>query len=581
MKKILYIVAASLAAFACSRIESPVDVPEPSSDFLVELEAEGALTKALFDGGKHVAFQTGDAFYGAIAKTDAPTTGIAVAEKAGGAQNFYGSTFTIKSATAESPVFKGTFYNMSTADVASTYRFYGVLPRAAVTAAPSDLKNWTVTIPATQTPTPDSWDGAADPMLIEPMEIKYSSGIQEHKVRFAHLFGFGCLTFAGLESSYSGQIIQSVVITATGDNKNLAGGFKVDITGHIKDIVPKPASTSSSITLLGDGETSLGDFKAWFVANPGTYDVSIKVVTGNAEITYKRNGLVIERSAIASPTVNFKESTDAIKVSEVDLSDGTVWKQTFTGASKIIRSSTQQIWGDDGKKPMGFRITYSDGGSYYDNPNYIAKGGKYVQKLAKEDFGCDEIYLSSVLPFKGMKKFSVEVGNYTPGVTCKFTISIKNGNTLKTLKTETVTGSNSTLPGKKIWATASSSNSYGCLVITASGFSSKNSLPYVGDIAINPPPEIVLSPNSKYIDAASGLFGYINCEIHGMTDPMPNIKINDSWIESCEWNEVQEKLSYSISENTTGKQRTGTVTIKARGVNGDTTATLTFIQKAN
>jgi hypothetical protein len=178
-----------------------------------------------------------------------------------------------------------------------------------------------------------------------------------------------------------------------------------------------------------------------------------------------------------------------------------------------------------------------------------------------------------------MKKFRVEVGNYTPTATCKFTIYIKNGNTLTPLKTETVTGSSSTLPGKTIWATASSSTTYGNLVIEASSFSDKNSQPYVGDITINTLPEITLTPSSRTVEA-SGWFGYIGCEIHGMTDPMPNIKINDSWIEACEYNDVSGKLSCQIAENTTGKQRTGTVTIKAKGVSGETTTTLTFIQKA-
>lgn len=577
MEKRIFVAAALLAAFACSRVEPAQDEPVLKTDFMVELEADGEMTRAVFDGNKRVAFEKEDALYGAIAKTGSPTQGVAVAEKSGGQATVYGSVFTIQNETAQSPVFRGWFYNIASSDVEDSYRFYGILPRSTVSRAPSDLTGWTVTIPTVQTPTKGSWDGAADPMVIEPMTISYKSGVQNHKVRFAHLFGFGCLTFAGLEPAYSDQIVQSVTIIATGSDKDLAGGFKVDLTKHIKDIVPEPSETAASIRLEGDGTTTLTDFKAWFVANPGTYDVTIKVVTNNATITYKRTGLLIERSAVASPTVNFKDASDDIRTSEVDLSDNTPWVHTMT-ADKAIRTSAQQIWGDDGKKPMGFRITYSDGGSYYGS--YIPKNGKYYQQLAKENFGCDKIQLSSVLPFKGMKKFKVEVGNYTPNVKCKFTIYIKNGSTLTSLKSETVTGSSSTLPGMTIWATASSSTTYGYLVIEASSFSDKNSQPYVGNITINPLPEITLTPSSRTVEA-SGWFGYIGCEIHGMTDPMPNIKINDSWIEACEYNDVSGKLSCQIAENTTGKQRTGTVTIKAKGVSGETTTTLTFIQKAD
>lgn len=98
--------------------------------------------------------------------------------------------------------------------------------------------------------------------------------------------------------------------------------------------------------------------------------------------------------------------------------------------------------------------------------------------------------------------------------------------------------------------------------------------PYIGALSINPAPGIVL--DSKTIKVAKTAHSEsVDCGIYAATGD-PTVTVADdakSWL-SASW--ASNKLTVTVTENT-GKKRTGTITIKAKGLS-ETTETVTVEQ---
>lgn len=584
MKKSLYIAAALVAMAGCSKSEI---APETAGTHDIKVSvavSTGADTKAVFDGDSHIKFEKGDYFYAAVAKKDAPTKGIKVAKSKGGLAGVYYSIFKIKDFEATAPVFDGELWSIVDADFANEYNFYGIFPAAAVNTAYSeeDLTSWIVKIPEEQTATQTSWYNRADIMLVKPTTISTSnkthndeygeySTVNSEKLEFAHLFGFGKISFAGVPDAYKSQIVKSVKIEAVGENKALAGRFSVDITKDVYDADVKSTSPVSYINLPGDGTTTVSDYVAWFVANTGEFDVKITVFTNKADLVFDRKGLVIARSAITSPTVNYK-SSDVVTSHDVALAEGETWTNT-PAYSKIINSSyKERAWGD-GDKKMNFSISYpgSNNGNY-GTSLYTTDG--YTQGLASSTIIGGKVVLSSAADFSGVKMVKANLGIYTEGVTADFTMSLVKDGKQYDLGKVNITGNGNNPDGKEYYFSGNSECESGQLVLTVDNLSNQSCRPYIGALSINPAPGIVL--DSKTIKVAKTAHSEsVDCGVYAATGD-PTVTVADdakSWL-SASW--ASNKLTVTVTENT-GKKRAGTITIKAKGLS-ETTETVTVEQ---
>lgn len=573
-----------MAIVGCSKSEL---APETAGTHDINVSvavSTGDDTRAVFDGDSHIKFEKGDYFYAAVAKKETPTKGVKVAKSKGAAAGVYYSIFKIKDFEATAPVFDGELWSIVDADFANEYNFYGVFPAAAVNTAYSeeDLTSWTVKIPEEQTATQTSWYNRADIMLVKPITISTSnnshddqygeySTVNSEKVKFAHLFGFGKITFAGVSEVYANQVVKSVKIEAVGENKALAGRYTVDITKDIEEVEAKAASTIAYINLPGDGTTTVADYAAWFVANTGTFDVKITVFTNKADLVFERKGLVIARSAIASPTVNYKNS-DVVTSHDVALAEGETWTNT-PAYSKIINSSyKERAWGD-GDKKMNFSISYpgSNNGNY-GTSLYTTDG--YTQGLASSTIIGGKVVLSSAADFSGVKMVKANLGIYTDDATADFTMSlVKDGKTY-VLGKFNIAGSGKNPDGKEYYFSGNSECESGQLVLTVDNLSNQNCRPYIGALSINPAPGIVL--DSKTIKVAKTAHSEsVDCGVYAATGD-PTVTVADdakSWL-SASW--ASNKLTVTVTENT-GKKRVGTITIKAKGLS-ETTETVTVEQ---
>ncbi len=299
MKKTIYIAAALMALAGCSKSEIAPETTGGVNNVNVSLKVDGGVTKAVFDGDSHIKFESGDKFYAAIAKTDNPTRAIPVANTDKREAGYYYESFKLVDAAAANPTFTGTFYSITEANKADEYCLYGVFPSDALytlylTTEDTDgdlLTNWIVTLPDDQSAaTQTSWAPKANVMVLKPTTIKfnqsaeyeYSSGKEYNStnenetVKFAHLFGYGKIDFAGVPAEYENSIVKTITIKATGDDQVIAGRFYVDVTKEVGEYELQPYTKKNTITLKGDGKTAVKDYVAWFAAKPGKFDVELE-----------------------------------------------------------------------------------------------------------------------------------------------------------------------------------------------------------------------------------------------------------------------------------------------------------------
>ncbi len=393
------------------------------------------------------------------------------------------------------------------------------------------------------------------------------------KIEFAHIFGYGKIKFAGFPSEYSDLVVKSVKIETT-DSKYLAGKYTVDITKDAGEIVAVEGASynmKNYISLQGDGTTTIADYTAWFVANPGTYNVKITVATGKADFIFEREGLVIKRGVIAEPTVNYK-GTDTVVSHDVAIAEGASWSMSKFSWSQCI-STGSKAWGD-GEDKMNFSLTFPNGEKDAAG-SYLSVTGGYKQKLATQQV--KKIVLASEAYFSGMKAVKMNLGIYTAGVTADFTVSVINGAKTTELGKVTVTGDNSSTDGQNYYFNTTAESETGSLVLTVDNFSAdKYCIPYLGCIVINPAPEIVLGETSLKLEKNAGTTS-VDCTVKAATGD-PTVSVTDdaaSWLGASY---ADGKINITVTENT-GAKRTGVITVKAVGF-AETTADITVTQKS-
>lgn len=604
MKKILYTALIALLAISCTKniTEESVNKEAPKNVVAVNMTVPVAVeadTKASFDGENRVVFSSTDAFYAAIASKDAPSTALVVETSKdwyGDLEYSYYQKFSLVSPTEE-PVFKGTFYILETDFVENgEYNFYGVFPYSAVNyLSGKDLSKWRVVLKNSQKQTQDSWDSSCNVMLAEPGTIstsatddyKYNQTFKDYEasytgetVAFAHLFGYCKMNFAGIPEEYASETVKSITIEAIGEKKDITGTYEIDITKQVDEIVPVAKTTNSKITLTCDNSVAISDYTAWFVANPGIYDVKITVATGAADFVFERSGLEIERSKIAAPTVNLKEIDQTVDHS-VDLTgSGTpeLWTTgAFTYSSTISSSYKSRTWGV-GEKKMNFTILFEgeENASNYASYNGNSTDG-YVQIIAQNSIKSGAVILTSEAAFKGVEAVHMSLGLYTEGAIADYTLSLVDGANTYELGKYTINGSSSYY-GQDYSFTNNTDVKKGKLVLRVDnlrGEFSGQARPTLGLLTINPKPIINLASPSLSIEKTATQ-STVGCEVLLNTADV-TVSVDSeasSWLSASY---ADNLLTYTATENT-GKKREGTITIKTTGVGGETTANLVVKQ---
>ncbi len=597
MKKIIYF-SAALAVFAGCAKNEVIPQNEGGNNIAVSLSVDEDATKAVYDGTGLVKFEESDAFYAAVAKKETPTKGIKVAKQKGGLASVYYSKFTIEDPSATSPVFKGNLYSIVEDDFADEYILYGLFPTSAISAVniedEDNLTKWYVSLGSKQTSTQTAWESKSDVMVLKPVVISTSDNsfddkykeyttTQNEKVKFAHVFGFGKINFAGVPAKYADLVVESVKIEATGENQNMTGSFYIDMTKDIEEIVPTPESSArvyNYVELAGDNKTAVKDYVAWFVANPGAYDVKITVETAKAALVFERQGLEIVRSEIAAPTVNFKEA-DVVTPHDLELVDGENWAQkSFSYYTSISSSYKVREWGD-GSKKMKFTLSYPD----EKNSNYGSNMDD-VQMLANSNLTGGKIVLSSLNSFIGVKNVKANFGIYTDGVVADFTVNLVGETSTTKLGVIALTGNSKSVAGQDVWFDVPEGcDGKGELQIVVDNFrgTAENPAndplscrPYLGTLEVNAAPGIVLDMTSLKLEKSAGVTN-VSCTVYG-TENDPAIEVSadaQSWLTAVYKNGY---IDLSVTENT-GAKRTGVVTVKVAGV-GETTVTLPVVQKS-
>lgn len=580
MKKTLYMAAVLATLAGCAKTESQPENPVGSN---LELTAnvEGIGTKAVFDGDSHIKFEKSDAFCAAIALPSAPDKAVKVAKQNGGYANEYYTTFKLEDPNADIPVFKGNFYSILEAQNADTYKFYGVFPSDAVASYGENLTVWRVQVKGEQTSSQASWQNKADVMLVEPADVtvedkektqwgEYNSKASL-KIKFAHLFGFGKISFADIPDTYAGLNVDQVVVEAVGENKDLAGIYKIDITKDVDEMKPVPFSTGSTVTVTPEAAVTVADNVVWFVANPGTYDVKVTVKTSRYDLVFERTGLNIKRGKIAAPTVHFK-AADAAVSHDVALAEGETWSHTPTSNNSLISIRKKAMWGD-GEKKMAFSLAYPKDGNGTNAGTTYYKSSNVAQGFAQSRVIGDKVVLSSGASFSGVKMLKLNLGIYTASASCDFTVALANGTDTTVIKKISVaTGEETPSPeGADYFIENTTGVEAGDLVITLDNLSKDDIRPYLGLLVLNPKPELVVGESELKFEKDGGT-GEIACNAYA-TKSEPKVSSDAEWLKVTY---ADGKISYTAEANADSK-RTATVTVTL--TDGDFTVTKTISVK--
>ena len=584
MKKLLYMTALLAVAAGCAKTESAPEMSDVVNLSVRVNVSNGADTKAKFDGDSHIKFEKSDAFYAAIAKENTPTTGVKVGTKSTDyARQYYSIFKTIKDFQPDSPVFEGSFFSISKAAIADAYKFYGVFPKDAVASTGEDLTKWRVNLSGTQSATQSEWDSKSDVMVVKPTVISTDSKTEtkyneydfssSNGVEFAHIFGFGKLSFSDMPEKYASLKVKSVTIEAVGEKKDICGQFFLDITADAAKTELNALNPGASIVVTPTDEVTVKDNVVWFVANPGTYDVKITVATPTYDLVFERQGLVVSRSKITSPTVHFKEADTALS-HDVILAEGESWVNTLSYSNCLSSSKRSQKWGNDPSKKMAFSLAYpGSGNDNYGSSAYADAG--YAQLLAYQAIQGKKVILSSEAAFGGIKLVKANLGIYTNDATGTFTVSLEDGDKSYKLGSVKITGNNDNCNGVNYYFANTTGVEYGRFVLTVDSLSTENCRPYIGELSFNSAPEVVFAESVVKVDKIAGSFEVV-CDVKG-ANADPEVTVSEDakgWLTASY---ADGKLTYTVTANE-GEKRAGTVTVKAKGIGGEASAEVKVVQ---
>lgn len=569
MKKLLYIAVAALAIAACNKNELEKTTPSGKTlNIGLNVAVDGASTKVHFDGVDHIAFDKGENLTVAIAKEETPTTNVKLGKQHEAEAKEDYLKFKIVDAEAKNPVFSGTLWSISEDNLADKYILYSACPSSAFYF--SSLTAASATIPYRQTSSQTAWDANANALLGEPVVIdateRDKTNYEEYdvtssvSVNLAHVFGFGKISFSDVPEKYAGNKVNTVVIEAVGDKKDIAGSFYIDLTKDIQFQEVTKKSSYSYIEVTPAADVTVKDAVIWFEANPGNYDVKITVKTDRCNLVYERQGLLIERRCIAAPVVHFKEAVDVVESFDVDLTGHKEWSLRKIGYSYIYNAPKE--WGPDGMK-MKFGLKWEGatksnyGTSYYKSDDGMAQGFN-----GSANFDGKKIILYSLASFKGVEDLYLNLGIYTTSASCDFTVALANGADTTKIKTVTVstTESEYDADGKYYVIENATEVKDGDLLIMVDKLSAPDIRPYLGSIVINPAPVVEVGTNNVKL-AAAAASDKISCKV-SFSKEAPVVTSDAEWLTVSY---ADGEITYNATANE-GVKRTAKIEVKINDV---------------
>ena len=569
MKKLLYIAVAALAIAACNK--NDLEKTTPSGKTLnigLNVAVDESDTKVHFDGVDHIAFDKGENLTVAIAKEETPTTNVKLGKQHEAEAKEDYLKFKIVDPEAKNPVFSGTLWSITEDNIADKYILYSACPSSAFYF--SSLTEASATVPYRQTTSQTAWDAKANALLGEPVILdateRDKTQYDEYdvtgsvSVNLAHVFGFGKISFADVPEKYAGNKVNTVVIEAVGDKKDIAGSFYIDLTKDIQFQEVTKKSSYSYIEVTPATDVTVKDAVIWFEANPGNYDVKITVKTDRCNLVYERQGLLIERRCIAAPVVHFKEAVDVVESFDVDLTGHKEWSLRKIGYSYIYNAPKE--WGPDGMK-MKFGLKWEGatksnyGTSYYKSDDGTAQGFN-----GSTNFDGKKIILYSLASFKGVEDLYLNLGIYTRSASCDFTVALANGADTTKVKTVTVstTESEYNADGKYYVIENATEVKDGDLLIMVDKLSASDIRPYLGSIVINPAPVVEVGTNDVKLSAAAAS-DKISCKV-SFSKEAPVVTSDADWLTVSY---ADGEITYSATANE-GVKRTAKIEVKINDV---------------
>ena len=572
MKKFLYAVAAVALFAGCAKDVNEAAVVAPKEGNAILTLNVSNSSRAVFDGDSHITWEANDKIKALLA----PDLEGTVAKSDPCDLTFGGDD--------TKPVFSGTIKGME--NQLEKFYVFGVYPSAAdVTGTyATTLEKRVVSLANKQAPSQSAWDGKADVMLIEPQEV---TGTEETytdynddwdkvtfyrlktdaEIKFAHLFGFGCLSFNTLPADIADAKVGKCVITAVGDNKNLAGTFTVDLRKSVvaDDFALTSKAGADAITIVCDNTIALKDFKAWFVANPGNYDIAIDLVAGSNKVHFERKGLVIKRAAIAKPVVNFKEGDTSLS-SDIDLTGGKLWQHDtndsyLANGTKFFLSSTQLAadWGTvEGVQTMEFGISYSKAASL--SPKADKFNNEYVQILNYSSYNSGNAVLTSTGKFKGINNIKVSCGITRESYNAEVSAFIIDAEGAEHQIGETKAFKGNSAEVLDFYFEQTEAIPDGQLKVVWDNISSNYANMFVKTIAVNPAPSIKFDCDVLSIPGAGGS-GTVNVAI-ACAKGEPVVKSDAEWLKISYADGV---ISYTADANDGDDTRKANIIVSAEG----------------
>ena len=573
MKK-LYLLSGLLAAgiFAgCTKDDA--DVHAAVDDKMLDVTVHIDRTRTQYDGAGRIEWLAGDAIGVVAAPASAPAE-----------PTDYYAEFAIGD-DLSNPVFNGT---VKALEGVADYTLYGIYPYNALTSKyDKKISGIGLTLPSVQRPSQHSYDGAADVMVAAPGPVTVSEGALEASFRFAHLFGFAKIAFDAPD--YAEERVKRVTMTATGEAQDLAGDFRTDLTLAVDDptnaLIPASYTKVNKIVLSYDGSVKLSDLAAWFVINPGVYDVRIEVRTDAHILTFDRAGLNIGRARIAEPVVTFK-GADRADETAVAL-DGAMWRHDFEESYQANQNYSQFFVGGgsvsgltaelgslSGMPRMEWTLSYGEGEN---NPDYTTYDNRRINRLSSTYIPVsDEVRLASEASFTGISTVHVHCGIYSySNVSCDLRLFLVEQGVRRPVGSVQRLSSVSNYSGSVYVFEIGDPAASGALEIVWDGFpadAGSYSL-YLCSVTVNQAPEIALEKEVVALKKTAATEGTIACSV-AYAAGEPSVSTDAQWLTA---NYADGVIHYAATQNTDADERTARITVEATGLS-TTSAVITVTQ---
>lgn len=154
-------------------------------------------------------------------------------------------------------------------------------------------------------------------------------------------------------------------------------------------------------------------------------------------------------------------------------------------------------------------------------------------------------------------------------------MSLEDGDKSYKLGSVKITGNNDNCNGVNYYFANTTGVEYGRFVLTVDSLSTENCRPYIGELSFNSAPEVVFAESVVKVDKIAGSFE-VACDVKG-ANADPEVAVSEDAKEWLTASYADGKLTYTVKANE-GAKRSGTVTVKAKGVGGEASAELKVVQ---